>query len=183
MSGPVPAQYRLGSLYEKGQGVKKDREKARSLYMGAADKGHAKAMHNLAVLYAEGIEGAPDFKAAAQWFRRAAQHNVADSQYNLGILHARGLGVEQNLAESYKWFALAAQQGDKDAAKKRDEVEARLDQQALVAAKLAVQTFVANPQSEEVNTVKPPEGGWDGATAASPPTKPKSTTGRKHRAS
>ena len=156
-SGLAPAQYRLGSLYEKGQGIKKDVEKARSLYMSAAEKGHAKAMHNLAVLYAEGIDGSPDFKAAGQWFRRAAQHSVADSQYNLGILHARGLGVEQNLAESYKWFALAAQQGDKDAAKKRDDVEARLDQQALVAAKLAVQTFVATPQSEGANAVKAPE--------------------------
>jgi localization factor PodJL len=182
-SGLAPAQYRLGSLYEKGQGIKKDPEKARSLYRSAADKGHAKAMHNLAVLYAEGIDGAPDFKVAGQWFRRAAQHNVADSQYNLGILHARGLGVEQNLAESYKWFALAAQQGDKDAAKKRDDVEARLDQQALVAAKLAVQTFVATPQAEEANAVKAPDGGWDGSTAANPPAKPKSAPRGKHRVS
>jgi localization factor PodJL len=140
-------------------------------------------MHNLAVLYAEGIDGAPDFKVAGQWFRRAAQHSVADSQYNLGILHARGLGVEQNLAESYKWFALAAQQGDKDAAKKRDDVEARLDQQALVAAKLAVQTFVATPQAEEANAVKAPDGGWDGSTAANPPAKLKSAPRRKHRVS
>ena len=84
-------------------------------------------MHNLAVLYAEGIDGKPDYKTAAQWFRKAAEHGVADSQYNLGILYARGIGVEQNLAESYKWFALAAAQGDQDAAKKRDDVGARLD--------------------------------------------------------
>jgi localization factor PodJL len=171
--GVAPAQYRLGSLYEKGQGVKKDIEKARRLYTSAAEKGNAKAMHNLAVLNAEGVDGKPDFKVAAHWFRKAADRGVADSQYNLAILHARGLGVEQNLAESYKWFALAAQQGDQDAGKKRDDVAGRLDQQALVAARLAVQTFTAAPQPEEATSVKTPAGGWDAAAPAAP-AKPKS---------
>ena len=154
--GLAPAQYRLGSLYEKGQGVKKDLNKARSLYLQAADKGNAKAIHNLAVLYAEGIDGKPDYGSAAQWFRKAASRGVADSQYNLGILYARGIGVDQNLAKSYKWFALAAQQGDQDAAKKRDDVAGRLDQQSLVAARLAVQTFTADTPADEAMNVRGP---------------------------
>jgi localization factor PodJL len=174
--GLAPALYRLGSLYEKGLGVKKDLDKARQLYLAGADKGNAKAVHNLAVLYAEGIDGKPDYRTASQWFRKAADRGVADSQYNLGILYARGIGVEQNLAESYKWFALAAQQGDQDAAKKRDDVAARLDQQSLVAAKLAVQTFTADLPPEEAMNVKAPPGGWDHAAA---PAKPTATVRRK----
>jgi localization factor PodJL len=166
--GLAPALYRLGSLYEKGQGVKKDLEKARQLYISGADKGNAKAIHNLAVLYAEGIDGKPDYRTASQWFRKAADKGVADSQYNLGILYARGIGVDQNLAESYKWFALAAQQGDQDAAKKREDVAARLDQQSLVAAKLAVQTWTADPPPDEAMNVKAPPGGWDSAQATGP---------------
>src|SRR3954469_711094 len=166
--GLAPALYRLGSLYEKDQGVKKDIEKARQFYIAGADKGNAKAVHNLAVLYAEGIDGKPDYQTASQWFRKAAHKGVADSQYNLGILYARGIGVDQNLAESYKWFALAAQQRDQDAAKKRDDVAARLDQQSLVAAKLAVQTFVADPPPDEAMNVKAPPGGWDSAQATGP---------------
>jgi localization factor PodJL len=166
--GLAPAMYRLGSLYEKGQGVKKDIEKARQFYISGAEKGNAKAIHNLAVLYAEGIDGKPDYRTASQWFRKAADKGVADSQYNLGILYARGIGVDQNLAESYKWFALAAQQGDQDAAKKRDDVAARLDQQSLVAAKLAVQTWVADPPPDEAMNVKAPPGGWDSAQATGP---------------
>ena len=130
-AGFAPAQFRLASLNEKGDGLKKDLQAARRLYLAAADKGHAKAMHNLAVLYAEGIDGKPDYKVAAQWFRKAAGYGVTDSQYNLAILYARGIGVQANLAESYRWFALAAANGDNDAAKKRDEVAARLDQQTL----------------------------------------------------
>jgi localization factor PodJL len=171
-AGLAPAQYRLGSLYEKGQGVRKDLDAARRLYLAAAAKGNAKAMHNLAVLYAEGIDGKPDYKAAAEWFRKAANRGVADSQYNLGILYARGIGAEQNLAESYKWFALAAHQGDQDAGRKRDDLAVRLDAQSLMAAKLAVQTFTAQPQPDEAVNVKPPAGGWDRTAAApAPPAK------------
>jgi localization factor PodJL len=170
--GLAPAQYRLGSLLEKGQGVKKDADAARRLYIAAAEKGNAKAMHNLAVLYAEGIDGKPDYKIASQWFRKAASRGVADSQYNLGILFARGIGVEQNLAESYKWFALAAQQGDHDAGNKRDDVAKRLDPQSLVAAKLAAQTFTAEPQPDEAVNVKVPAGGWDRPAAAAAPAAP-----------
>src|SRR5262249_36207380 len=81
--GLAPAQFRLGSMYEKGVGVKKAPAEARRLYVAAADKGHAKAMHNVAVLYAAGLDGRPDYAAAAQWFRRAAAHGIIDSQYNL----------------------------------------------------------------------------------------------------
>src|SRR5437764_11948812 len=127
-------------------------------------------MHNLAVLDADGGGSRANYKGDSQWFRKAADRGVADSQYNLGILYARGIGVEQNLAESYKWFALAAQQGDQDAGKKRDDVTARLDAQSLVAARLAVQTWTADPQPDEAVNVKAPGGGWERpATAARPP--------------
>lgn len=168
--GLAPAQFRLGSLYEKGQGVAKDLEAARRLYTAAAAKGNGKAMHNLAVLHAEGIDGKPDYPSAARWFRMAAEHGVADSQYNLAILYARGIGVEQNLAESYKWFSLAAQHGDNDAAKKRDDVASRVDPQSLAAARMAVQTWTAEPQPDEATTVKAPPAGWDAAGPA--PTTP-----------
>lgn len=162
--GLTPAQFRYASMLEKGQGVKKDLVAAQKLYIAAAGKGHAKAMHNLAVLYAEGAEGKPDYTSAAQWFRKAAEHGVADSQYNLGVLAARGLGTERNIAESYKWFALAAAQGDKEAAKKRDEIAAHMDAQTLASAQLAVRAFAPAQQPVEATTVAAPPGGWDGTT-------------------
>ena len=173
-AGFVPAQFRLAGIHEKGEGVKKDINTARKLYLAAAEKGHAKAMHNLAVLYAEGVDGKPDYRIAAQWFRRAAAHGVADSQFNLAVLYARGIGIEQNLAESYKWFMLAANTGDHDATKKRDEVATRLDQQTIMAAKLAVQTFTAQREPEEATSLKTPPGGWDRTATAAQPVKPKS---------
>jgi localization factor PodJL len=159
--GLVPAQFRLAGLYEKGLGVKKDLDAARRLYVSAAEAGHAKAMHNLAVMYAEGVEGKPDYQTSAKWFRKAAGYGITDSQYNLGILYARGIGVEVNMAEAYKWFSLAAREGDADAAKKRDDVGSRLDQQSLMTARAAVQVWTAEPQPEAATQVKLPTGGWD----------------------
>jgi len=177
-AGVVPAIFRLGTLYEKGLGVKKDADIARRYYTQAAERGNAKAMHNLAVLDADGGGRGANYKSASTWFRKAADRGVADSQFNLGILYARGIGVEQNLAESYKWFSLAAAQGDSDSASKRDDVAKRLDPQSLAAAKLAIQTFSAEPQPDDAVNVATPAGGWDNApahAAAKPAPKPVAT--------
>jgi len=178
-AGVVPATFRLGTLYEKGLGVKKDADIARRYYTQAAERGNAKAMHNLAVLDADGGGRGANYKSAAQWFRKAADRGVADSQFNLGILYARGIGVEQNLAESYKWFTLAAGQGDADAATKRDDVAKRLDPQSLAAAKLAIQTFSAEPQPDDAVNVQAPAGGWDSAPQAATKPAPKPVATKK----
>ncbi|MDA9519890.1 hypothetical protein XI06_05830 [Bradyrhizobium sp. CCBAU 11434] len=178
-AGVVPATFRLGTLYEKGLGVKKDADIARRYYTQAAERGNAKAMHNLAVLDADGGGRGANYKSAAQWFRKAADRGVADSQFNLGILYARGIGVEQNLAESYKWFTLAAGQGDADAATKRDDVAKRLDPQSLAAAKLAIQTFSAEPQPDDAVNVQTPAGGWDSAPQATAKPAPKPVATKK----
>lgn len=178
-AGVVPATFRLGTLYEKGLGVKKDADIARRYYTQAAERGNAKAMHNLAVLDADGGGRGANYKSAAQWFRKAADRGVADSQFNLGILYARGIGVEQNLAESYKWFTLAAAQGDADAAGKRDDVAKRLDPQSLAAAKLAIQTFSAEPQPDDAVNVVTPAGGWDSAPQANAKPAPKPVASKR----
>nr|AWM05111.1 hypothetical protein CIT39_00620 [Bradyrhizobium symbiodeficiens] len=178
-AGVIPATFRLGTLYEKGLGVKKDADIARRYYTQAAERGNAKAMHNLAVLDADGGGRGANYKSAAQWFRKAADRGVADSQFNLGILYARGIGVEQNLAESYKWFSLAAALGDTDASGKRDDVAKRLDPQSLAAAKLAIQTFSAEPQPADAVNVTAPAGGWDSAPQASAKPAPKAVAAKR----
>jgi localization factor PodJL len=168
--GLAPAQFRLGSYYEKGIGVKKDLAAARDLYLAAAAKGNGKAMHNLAVLYADGINGRPDYRTSALWFRKAADRGIADSQYNLAVLYARGAGEPQNYPEAYKWFALAAKQGDVEAANKRDDIAAQLDEETLAAANLVVKAWKPEPQPDDAIKVKAPPGGWD---AAIQPPRPK----------
>ena len=137
-------------------GVERSPERARSLYEKAASAGNARAMHNLGVLFVENGDGWPDYASAAAWFRKAAEYGVRDSQFNLAVLYARGMGVEQNLMQSYMWFSVAAAQGDPEAAKKRDEVAARLDARGLATAKSMAEAFKPKDLARDVNESEPP---------------------------
>lgn len=157
LAGHGPSQYRLGSLYREGKVVTKEPALAFQWFDRAAAQGHVLAMHNAAVLLAEGVHGAPDYAGAALWFKRAAEHGIKDSQFNVAILFARGLGVNQDLQESYRWFAIAALQGDQDAAKKRDDIAARLTKDQIAKENDRVKAF--KPMSPNPATNEP--GNWE----------------------
>lgn len=153
----APAYYRLGNIYEKGLGPKRDIAQAVGAYSKGATLGNRKSMHNLATLYAAGIAtGAADYERAFPLFEQAAELGLVDSQFNLAVLLVNGLGTKQNLGEAYKWFTVAAQNGDKEAGKKRDEIAARLNGQALVDARLAAQNFRPKAIAAAANEDVPP---------------------------
>ncbi len=173
-SGLAPAQYRLASMLEKGVGVPPDRTAAKGWYLKAAEAGNVRAAHNLAVMDAEPVGDEPDYVEAAKWFRKAGEFGVRDSQYNLAILYARGLGVGQDLRQSWVWFSLAAQQGDEDAARKRDEVAAKMDPVSLADAAASLAKFKSLKPDPAANEVTAPAGGWDTQAGAAPTTAPMS---------
>ena len=151
--GLAPAQYRLGTMFEKGLGLPENPTKARTWYERAAAQGNVKAMHNLAVMQAEGAGGPQDFAGASRSFEAAAQHGLADSQYNLAILHERGLGVERDLAEAYKWFTIASANGDADAGARAEALKNSVDAAKLVDAELAARTFTPRSADAAANQV------------------------------
>lgn len=159
--GHAPSIYRVANLLERGQGVPRDLREAVRLYQRAAELGNRKAMHNLAALFASGAEGRADYDRAFPLFERAAEHGLVDSQYNLAVLHVNGLGTRQNLVEAYRWFAIGANNGDREAARKRDEIGARLDGQALVNARLAAQSFRPRAIDPAANEENVPPGVWE----------------------
>ena len=164
--GLAVAEYRLGSLYEKGLGVGKDMQRAKDLYQRAAEKGNTRAMHNLGVLAAEG--GKPNYTSAALWFGKAAEYGIRDSQYNLAVLLARGLGLPKDLVKSYTWFAIVAAAGDADAARKRNDVAARLTSSELAAANAAAAGFAPRPADHAANEITPPPARLEAAQPVKP---------------
>jgi len=164
--GSAPAQFRLGAMHREGRGVERNAKVAIKHFQIAAEAGNARSMYNAAVLLAEGVNGSPDYAAAGEWFRKAAEFGIRDSQYNLAILYARGLGLPQDLVASYAWFAAAAANGDEDAAKKRDEVAARLEPAKLAQAKAAAAAWKPKTPDPASNEVPTPPGGWDQAASA-----------------
>jgi localization factor PodJL len=177
--GLAPAQYRLGSMLEKGVGVAPDRAAAKGWYLKAAEAGNARAAHNLAVMDAEPAGEEPDYIDAAKWFRKAGELGVRDSQYNLAIFYARGLGVGQDMRQSWMWFSLAAQQGDADAAKKRDEVAAKMDPVSLAAAAESLAKFKPVKPDPVANEVASPPDSWDAGRAPASQATPESGGARQ----
>ena len=81
--GDAYAQERLGKLYEDGEGVPQDYERAVYWFLKAANQGYAEAQNSLGKRYELG-EGVPqDFAHAVYWYRKAAEQGNAEAQFAL----------------------------------------------------------------------------------------------------
>ncbi len=156
----APALYRIGVLYSKGIGVKRDFQLAARNFVAAGDLGHRAALHDLGNLYASGLNGEPQMDKAFPLFKRAANLGLVDSQYNLAIFYANGFVGKQDLVEAYKWFAVAAQNGDAKSAKKTTEIGSRFSGKTLVKAKLAAQSFKPQALDPAANEDVIPVSAW-----------------------
>jgi uncharacterized protein len=104
---PASAQFNLGFMHSKGQGVQQNDAEALKWYRLAADQGHARAQFILGRMYRVQRNDAE----AVKWLRLAADQGVAEAQGLLGGMYHLGQGVQQNDAEAVKWFRLATDQG------------------------------------------------------------------------
>jgi TPR repeat protein len=113
--GNAEAQYRIGRMYEFGNGYAQDKAQGIAWIRKAAAQGHVDAEQELGVVYATGDGVAQDDVQAVAWFRKAAEHGDATAQYNLGLLYAKGQGVTKDYAQSVDWWRKSAAQGNADA--------------------------------------------------------------------
>jgi TPR repeat protein len=97
------AQWKLGALFQEGDGVPRNLEIAASMFRRAADQGYADAQNSLATMYIAGLGVKQDSKEAIKWYRKAAAQNCADAQLNLAGLYYHGIGVKQDLAAAREW--------------------------------------------------------------------------------
>jgi TPR repeat protein len=76
-NGDLRAQYDLGVLYDRGEGVPQDNQEALNWYHRAAEEGEARAQYNLGLMYANGQGVTQDYAEAYYWITLAvAQGNV-----------------------------------------------------------------------------------------------------------
>ncbi|CUP25407.1 FOG: TPR repeat%2C SEL1 subfamily [Bacteroides xylanisolvens] len=109
--GLAIAQYKLGTMYEKGRGVEPSDEKAVEWFQKAAEQGLADAQCKLGFMYRNGTGVEQSYAKAAKWFQKAAGQGLADAQYHLGRMYQNGTGVERSYEKAAKWFQKAAEQG------------------------------------------------------------------------
>ena len=106
------AQYYIGEMYRRGQGVTKDDFVALSWYQKAAEQGYADAQTILGQSYLLGGGGvSTDYDKAAFWNRKAAEQGDIAAQCMMGMQYQLGYGVPMDYSEAARWTRRAAEQG------------------------------------------------------------------------
>ena len=107
INGNVNAQYKLGFMYEVGEGVEADIEQAKHWYKLAAEAGSSQAEQRNTYLTIK--EHGYDKDKYAEWLngiKKDAGQRKPDAVLLLGQLHHQGLGVKKDLKQSLELLNL-----------------------------------------------------------------------------
>jgi len=110
--GNTVAQFNVGIMYDKGQGVAQDYREAENWYRLAAEKGYANAEYALGALYYAGQGVAQDYRETVRWSRLAAEQGNDWAQLLLGNMYENGRGIVEDSRQAAMWYRLAAEQGN-----------------------------------------------------------------------
>ncbi|KAF8942545.1 hypothetical protein BGZ47_006363 [Haplosporangium gracile] len=110
--GDAEAQFRVGSMYRRGQGLPQSNAKSRKWYLRAAEQGHMNAQFKLGMILENGGPNvAMDLATAVDWYRKAANHGHPEAQIRLGVLYGKDTGVPLGDKMAPMWYTRAAEQG------------------------------------------------------------------------
>ena len=109
--GDARAQFNLGVMYSKGEGVPKDSAEAVKWYRLAAEQGEPIAEFALGVMYANGRGLPKNETEAVKWYRKAAERRLSLAQMELGDVYVAGKGVAPDFIEAHAWFNIAGASG------------------------------------------------------------------------
>ena len=113
--GDASAQFNLGMMYVKGNGITLDMNQAVYWWQKAAEQGFANAQYNLGIMYADGYGVAQDAKHAMYWYQKSAKQGYAAAQASFGMMYAQGKVVTRDVQQARYWWQKAAEQGNADA--------------------------------------------------------------------
>ncbi|TDI94731.1 MAG: sel1 repeat family protein [Caldithrix sp.] len=177
--GNAPSQNRLGEMYEKGKGVKKNREEAVRWYRLAAEQGYAPAQTNLAERYRKGKGVEKNKDEAERLYRLAAEQGYIEAQCDLAIflfnrkgISSRSLqtgalvkdpgykykvkGNDNKQVEAYFWISVAAAENAKcgkwqKARILKENYKESLEVSTLFKAERLVQERLGNIEAVNLN--------------------------------
>ncbi len=114
-AGDPVAQFNLGFLHHRGEGVTQDYVAAAHWWTSAANQGAIKAQHNLGLAYFNGEGVEQDNEQARYWIQQAANAGFPRAQYVLGkmYLYSDELGFgEPDETQAFEWIHKAAEGGE-----------------------------------------------------------------------
>lgn len=116
-NGDAGAQFNIGVMYSRGDGVAQDDAEAAKWVRKAAEQGLPMAQFELGISHENGQGVLQDHSESMKWLRRAAENGYAPAQSLLGLTYSLGDGFRNkpDYTEAKKWFQMAAEQGDVEA--------------------------------------------------------------------
>ncbi len=108
------AEYCLGLMYARGQGIVKDHEAALSWFQKAYDGGYSAAGYYLGKMYHLGLGSRKDPFKAIEFFE-AVSENDARATYELGLIYFTDKDIPRDLERSAGWMAESAGAGNAEA--------------------------------------------------------------------
>jgi len=110
------AQYYIGRMHSRGEGVSQDMAQALRWWNASAGRGERWAQVEIGNLYETGSGVPQSFEKARKWYQRAADAGLAEAQVRIGYFHDAGLGgIPVNHLVARQWYLRAAVQGEKNA--------------------------------------------------------------------
>jgi len=106
-SGKAYAQFFLGEMYERGEEIADNREKAIFWYRKAALKDHPYAQVRLGDRLID-----VDAEEALYWYRRAAAQDNGEARFKLACFYSEGNLVTRNDRKAFEGFRFAAEKGE-----------------------------------------------------------------------
>jgi len=125
-AGDGYAQYYLGVMYLKGQGVPRNPQLALEWLAKAASAGAAGAQAYMGAFNRRGDLVPQNYAEAMRWYLLAAKQNHENSQYRIALMYYQGEGVQQDLREAYKWAVIASVGGEPEPNQLRMKLEKAL---------------------------------------------------------
>lgn len=110
---PAEDLYLRAKNYQNGTGgFKKDMKKALSIYMQAANQGHAKSMTDVGWMNENGFGTPRNYHVALEWYQKAADKGESMAMNNLGWMYTNGTAVEKNYTKAIHYYKKAIALGE-----------------------------------------------------------------------
>jgi TPR repeat protein len=151
--GNAKAQYNVGLMYYKGEGVAQDDKQAVHWWTKAAKQGHVDTQARLGVLYDLGLGVTEDDKQAVYWYAKAAEQRHAYAQYDLGNMYRLGRGVPKDIVQAYIWFGRSAAQGNGNARRKLGILEKKMTRDTIAGAQRLAREWESEKHSYQEETI------------------------------
>jgi TPR repeat protein len=125
------AHFDLGKLYERGRGVRRNYETAKTHYQTAYDLGYERGLFYVGRM----LEKQKKYKAAEEVYIRTYNGKYYKAAKSIAVLYEKGRGHKRDLVTALSWYIAAQRQGVSGLEKKVAKLERILGPKRTAKAK------------------------------------------------